>query len=60
MKTINLNSRKIISSPVFLDVIDATALVAETFGRHFTTQTFDQCLSCTIDDTREFNLINAF
>lgn len=46
--------------PVLLDVVDATALVAEPLGRHFTTEALDQSLSCPVDNAREFNLIDAF
>lgn len=45
---------------MFLDVIDPAALIAQPFDGHFTTQTFDQSLSCTVDNTWEFNLIDAF
>ncbi len=45
---------------MLLDVINPASLVAEPFGRHFAAQAFDQSLSCSADDTREFNLVDAF
>lgn len=45
---------------MLFDIINPASLVAEPFGRHFAAQAFDQSLSSTADDAREFNLVDAF
>ena len=45
---------------MLFNVVDASSLVAQSFGGYFATQALDERLARTADDAWELDLVDAF